>query len=77
VFWLFETNHFTEEDLFVYLSSFLENAIVLPIVTIDISLPIKYTHIEIDNRGARVAGLRGGPHVLDPYDLIRVMPAEG
>jgi thiamine pyrophosphokinase len=28
-------------------------------------------------RGARIAGLRGGRPVLDPYDLIRVMPAEG
>jgi len=28
VFWLFETNHFTEEDHFVYLSSFLEITIL-------------------------------------------------
>jgi hypothetical protein len=27
VFWMFEHNHFTEKDLFVYLSSFLEKAI--------------------------------------------------
>jgi hypothetical protein len=24
-----------------------------------------------------MTGLRGGPSALDPYDLIRIMPAEG
>jgi hypothetical protein len=30
-----------------------------------------------NKRGALKLGLRGGPKVLDPHYLIRIMPAEG
>jgi hypothetical protein len=33
--------------------------------------------MEITERGARDNGLRGRLIAFDPYDLIRIMPAEG
>jgi len=33
--------------------------------------------MKITERGARLNGLRGRLIVFDPYDLIRIMPAEG